>query len=282
MNVPVIEPEAKSPRKSQPRRELTNRDKKLLTFLAEYGCVSAERIKCRLWQTNQPSRTHFRRIGILKRVGLIENVFGDGGISIGYRLSKKGATLLRSLPDLRHLVITRRSYKTQFNHDQLLIDIRSILETSPLVKEFCPESEIRRKIVAKESKLQHWANLPAVPDGTFRLAIPGQEHAAALELEMTLKTRSRYTRIFRHHLLNKRWSLVFYVTKNEKIQQQLMAALTELKGKDVEVQMAKRINGIYFCTLGQFLERRLETLFSNGREEISFAAIARNFSLGKL
>lgn len=155
---------------------LTARDGKLLAFLAEYGCVSAERIKDRFWQTTQPSRAHYRRIGILKRLGLIENVYGDGGITIGYRLTRNGIRFMRRLPETEYLAITRRSYQTQFNHDQLLIDVRTILETSPLVRGFRTESEIRRKLTTKESKMRHWENLPSVPDGTFTLAAVSYTH----------------------------------------------------------------------------------------------------------
>lgn len=268
------------PRKRRRPPTLTARDGKLLAFLAEYGCVSAERIKDRFWQTSEFSRAHYRRIAILKKLGLVENVFGDGGITIGYRLSRTGTRFLRRLPEAKKLAINRRSYQTQFNHDQLLIDARSILESSPLVKDFRMEAEIRRQLVTKESKMRHWENLPIVPDGAFTLAIPGQEQGAALELELTLKKRSRYTRIFRNHLLSRRWNLVFYIAKNAEMQRQLMASLAEVKAKDVEVQVAKKINGIYFCTLDQFLTRRLAAPFTNGREEISLEEIARNFGLG--
>jgi hypothetical protein len=198
-------------------------------------------------------------------------------MTIGYRLSVKGKRVVAKMGSVRTSAINRKSYKTQFEHDQLLIDIRGVLEKSPLVKDFRSEAEIRRALLAGDKRLLHWESLPSVPDAAFLLRVPGHEQNAVLELELTPKKRQRYSRIFRNHLLAKEWSLVFYVVRDEPFKQLLMKLLGDVKRKDIQVQIAKRINGIYFCTLDDFLKRELSVPFTNGKEEISFGEIAKNF-----
>lgn len=187
--------------------------------------------------------------------------------------------VVAQLGSARASAINRRAYKTQFEHDQFLIDVRGVLEKSPLVKDFRSEVEIRRALLTRDKKLLHWENLPSVPDAAFRLAIPGHEQVAILELELTPKKRQRYFRIFRSHLLSKEWGLVFYVVRDEPFKQFLMQLLAAVKTKDIQVQVAKRVNGIYFCTLEDFQKRELRVPFTNGKEEISLAEIAKNFGL---
>lgn len=279
MNSLEEEPGIGTLRKRRRRPKLTARDERILLLIGEYGCVSAERIKKHFWNSTEGSRTHYRRIGILRRRGLVENTVGDRSMTIGYRLTLRGKRIVSGLGSKGSSVVNRRSYKTQFEHDQLLIDIRGVLEKSPLVKYFRSEREIRRDLLSGEKRLLHWESLPSVPDAAFLLKIPGHEQNAALELELTPKKRQRYSRIFRSHLLSKDWNLVFYVVRDEPFKRLLMRLLGEVKSEDLQVQVAKRINGIYFCTLEEFQKRELKVPFSNGKEEISLAEIAKNFGL---
>lgn len=267
------------PEGAGPSPALTLRDQRILLLLGEHGCVTAERIKGHFWNNNPKSRLHFRRIGILKRRNLIENVEGDGGITIGYRLTKKGRALVsEKFKDWRDPP-TRRGYKTQFEHDQLLIDIRGIFAESPIVKDFKTESDVRREMMTAAVQRQHWEKRPLVPDATFLMEVPGKKMRVAIELELTGKTRPRYTRIFRNHLLTKNWQLVIYVVKDELLRKRLMDHLSEVKRTDIHVRIEKSVNGIYFCGLDEFLKARLDAPFSNGKKEISLNQIAQSFGL---
>lgn len=259
--------------------ELTTRDQKILLLLGEYGCVTADRIKEHFWNDNPKSRAHFRRIGILKRRNLIENVEGDGGANIGYRLTRKGRALFSEMFTSWRAPPTRRGYKTQFEHDQLLIDLRRIFTESPIVKEFRTEAELKRELMTALVQLQHWEKRPRVPDATFMMDVPGKKMRVAIELELTEKTRPRYTGIFRDHLLTTNWQLVIYVIKDELLRKRLMLLLSEVKHTDIHVRIAKTVNGIYFCGLDDFLKSRLDTPISNGKKEISFNQIAKSFGL---
>ena len=268
------------PKKKRRRRpKLTGRDEKILSLLGEYGCVSAERIKAYFWNSTSTSRAHYRRLGMLKRRGLVESNMGDRAMTIGYRLTKRGQQVLKNSPAANLRPATRRAYKTQFEHDQYLIDLRRILQESPLVREFKNQLEVRKQLIDGKAKLRHWEDLPHIPDATFSLVIPGQTMRVALEVELTSKNRKRYAKIFRNHLLAKTWEMVIYVVKDANFRDRLMATLSDIKSTDIQVRVASKINGMYFCTIGEFLSRQLEVPMTNGKKEISLAKIAENFGL---
>lgn len=262
-------------RKVRRRPRLTGRDMKILALLGEYGCVSGARIKGYLWNSAPASGAHYRRLRILLRRGLIEKVLGDRSIPIGYRLTKKGMEVLGKMPGATVGLFSRRAYKTQFEHDQLLIDARRILEKSPLIQDFKTENDVRNLLLTGREKLLHWEGAPVIPDAMFTYSVPGKTMRIALELELTPKVRRRYTRIFRSHLLAKTWSLTIYVVKGEKFRARLMKVLSDVKATDIEVRMAKTVNGIYFCTLEEFLSKELSVPMTNGKKEFSFAEAAQ-------
>ena len=204
---------------------------------------------------------------------------GDGSVTIGYRLTKRGQELLSRISEFSGDVTNRRSYKTQFEHDQLLIDIRRILEQSPIVKEFKTEAQLRRELLKGKPKNVDWENAGSIPDATFIYEVPGQRLRVAIELELSDKKRRRYKKIFRNHLTSKDWNLVFYIVKNVNLLTVLRAALAESKATDVHVRVSKAINGIYFCLLEEFLSKELGVTFSDGKQEFSLAEVAKNFGL---
>lgn len=253
----------------------------ILSLLGEYGCISAGRLKSHFWKTNAKSHTHYRRIGVLKKHRFIENVRGDGGITIGYRLTKKGKRYLLIGASIDPQSVLRKSYRTDFEHDQLLIDLRNVFRESPLVDNFKTEAEVRTEILSAKTNLIHWESTPTIPDATFVFKAPGYQMCVAVELELTAKVKRRYARIFRNHLLSKNWQMVVYIVKDTNFQAKLMKILSDVKERDVQVRLASEINGIYFCSLSEFLEKQLDAKLTNGKREVSLSQIAQNFGLKK-
>jgi len=251
----------------------------ILSLLGEYGCVTADRIKAHFWKSSHKSRAHYRRLAVLRRRKLIENVLGDRSMTIGYRLTKIGKRMLADLTENQNAPVIRRAYKTQFEHDQLLIDLRQIFQASPLVKEFKTESELRREFLRDRLMPINWESRPTIPDATFVFEVPGRSMRVAVELELTAKLKKRYARIFKNHLLSKDWKLVIYIVKDASFQGRLMKTLFEVKDRDVQVRLAKTVNGIYFCDLENFLSNRLAVTLTNGKREISLEQIAQNLGI---
>jgi hypothetical protein len=258
---------------------ITDRDVAVLRLLDEYGCVDAQRIKVKLWNANPKSRAHFRRIGILRGLNLIDIVLGDQGVGIGYRITKKGRGILLEKGASVTTQTNKKTYKTQFEHDQLLIEVRSILESSPVVKDFKSEAEVKYELLAGRRGPPDWKDALAVPDGTFIYEVPGQRIRVAVELELTQKSRARYFKILRGHLLNKTWGMAFYIVKDESLILKMRGLLDEIKSHDVRVRVARKINGVYLCSLEEFRRERLKANFSNGKETFSLGEVALNFGL---
>lgn len=255
---------------------IVGRDVLLLRLLSEYGCVDAQRIKAKLWNGNPISKAHYRRLGILKKMGLIENVLGDQGVGLGYRISRLGLKVLTESGNEIETAVNRRSYKTQFEHDQLLIDIRRILETSPVVCEFRTEAEVKTELIGGRKGPIDWKTAPTIPDGTFIYEVPDQRLRVALELELTQKSRARYFKILRSHLLNKTWNMAFYVLRDQELLTHVLALVEEVKREDASVRVAKRVNGVYCCALEEFLKDGLSAQFTEGKKKISLDELAKN------
>lgn len=267
---------------SKPRRtRLTERDLRLLFFLGEHGCVSPARVKSYFWNSSEGSRAHNRRLRILTQEGHIEKVVGDQSRVLGYRITQKGKHFLRDTAPGKEIVISRRGYRTQFEHDQRLIDVRRILEQSPLILGFKMDHELRAEFSDGKSRPANWQNMPLIPDAIFIHRTPSGSVKMALELELTQKSKRRYGRIFKSHLLSKKWNLTLYLVKDDALKKSLMETLGAVKGKDLEVRLAKVVNGIYFCALEDFLSKGLEAPMTNGKREISFAEMARRIEAGE-
>lgn len=260
----------------QKAHRLVKRDLVLLKLLSEYGCVDAQRIKAKLWNGNPVSRAHYRRLSILKKMGMVENVLGDQGVSLGYRISRLGLRVLNETGTTSETTVLQRNYKTQFEHDQLLIDIREILSQSPVVHEFKTEAEIKNEILGGKKGPVDWRTAPTIPDGAFVYEVPGQRLRVALELELTQKSRARYFKILRNHLLSQRWDMTFYVLRNQALLDHILPLVAEVKAEDAAVRVARRVNGIYLCLLENVLGEGLKARFSNGKKEISLFDLAQN------
>lgn len=254
---------------------IVGRDVLLLRLLSEYGCVDAQRIKAKLWNGNPISRAHYRRLGILKKMGLIENVLGDQGVGLGYRISRLGQKVLAESGNEIETAVNRRTYKTQFEHDQLLIDIRRILEKSPVVHEFKTEAEVKNELLGGSKGPVDWKTAPTIPDGTFVYEVPGQRLRVALELEITQKSRARYFKILRSHLLNKTWNMAFYILRDQALLDHVLPLVDEVKREDASVRVARRVNGVYLCSLENFLKDGLKTRFTDGKKAISLDELAQ-------
>lgn len=256
-------------------KNITSRDRMILTMMARHGCVSAKHIKKNFWEANDQTDNHYRRIGFLKKLKLIENVLGDGGHRIGYRLTRKGKKFMTLSKSDYAAKLIRRAYRTPLDHDYKLIDIKQILERSPIIKNFKTEGEIRHEILKAHSKLLHWESSPLLPDASFEIHTPDRTMRVAVELEMTSKTKRRYTRIFRKHLLSKHWDFVIYIAKDDKLMNRLIRCYKEIRGKDIELKIAKSVNGFYLCTLDEFIKNQLGTQLVGEQETISLTEIAQ-------
>lgn len=205
-----------------------------------------------------------RRIRYLQKLGLIEPLVGDATNRLGYRLSKYGKRVaLRGELAPRSKLQSRPSFRSQFDHDQVVNEVRDILTSSTFISQFISESELRSKIGfansrGGDSKSSDWK----VPDGQFSLRIESGEATVALEVELTRKAKARYSKIFEALLTSKQFKFVFIVCGDEKIEELLVRSLESARATNAFVKASERSNGIYFSQFEKLRRLGLEALWS--------------------
>lgn len=256
------------------RHRITGRDKMILNLLAEFGCVTPKTIQSQIFKENDKTKNHFRRFRILRQHKLIQQVLRDDGAVLGYELTKKGKHFLKLGGNNENEAFTK-SYRTDFFHDQTLVKVKGIFVSCPEVSGYKSEGKIRKEISRRTSSLLHWEKRGNIPDSYFELKMPDRVLRVAVELELSDKSRRRYERIFRNHLLSQSWDLVIYLVKDATLKNYLLSLLQTSKDRDIQVRVAKMINGVYFGELDDFLKNGLDVKLTNGRRELSFKELAQ-------
>lgn len=256
------------------RHRVTGRDKMILNLLADFGCASPRKIQTQLFKENDKTKNHFRRFRILRQLKLIDHVWRDDGAMLGYKLTAKGKKFL-ALGEDHDGGIASKSYRTDYYHDQTLIDVKGIFANCSAISDYKSEGKIRKEINQKLSSLLHWEKRGNIPDGYFHLKLPDRNLRVAIELELSDKSQKRYERIFRNHLLSKSWDLVIYLVRDETLKNYLLGLLQKSKDRDIQVRVSNMLNGIYFCELNDFLKNGLDVKLTNGRRELSFKELAQ-------
>lgn len=246
---------------SAPRKiKLSSRDFKLLELAAKQKFLTIQDV-AQFWTSNK-SHHHYERMRDLCQAGFFQPLLGDQKIRLGYRLMPKGISHLPTA-ELKSsaLVMTRIGYRTGFGHDRLLHEVRSALETLPIVSNFRSEAQVRSIFASRHGKKEQKGKGYKVPDGLFQLSNHNGDFKVAIEVELSVKAEARYHSIFRELLLQPDFDIVFYLTGQDDIKKMLIRILADVRAEDLVVQTARRQNRIYFASLRELLTNKAETVF---------------------
>lgn len=191
-------------------------------------------------------------------VDLIEALVGDAGARLGYRLTRRGVRFSLANDLANESVLSERPvFRSQFDHDQTVNEMKGILLASPIVDDFVSETELRsdnddsrqgRRVVSRDWK---------VPDALFSLNTASGKMTVALEVELTRKAMPRYSKIVEALLVSKRFQLVFFVCQDENLVGRIAKAVREARARNPLVKASSRSNGIYFTAVQLLRERKL-------------------------
>jgi len=211
---------------------LTRRDFDALAIVANNRFVEAKQL-AHLWPSDPKYHNHYIRLRKLIRAGILETLIGDAGNRLGYRLTQKGISLLPS-EILKAKALSHRSfsYRTSFDHDRLLQEIRLVFEQSPLVSRYMPEHEVKRVLAERHGKKERKDVGYKVPDSLFELKTTHKPLRVALELELTMKSESRYWKNFRELLTSSDFDVVIFVTASEKMSEALRQIIKDVTAND--------------------------------------------------
>jgi hypothetical protein len=253
--------------------QVRNRDARILEFLAKNGFASVRGLE-REFFGGIAHRNHYRSIVRLSDKGLVERLLGDGDEILGYKLSRKGLRLLKAIAGEKFAIQKPpQQFRTQYDHDELLIGIRSIFEKCPAVSAFQSEQTVREHLARSYGYSEKEGAGYKVPDAIFELKTPNGEFKVALELELTQKSKLRYRKILKQLALSQDWDTVFFISKDQTISNAIQGTLKDLRVKDAELSFAKNSSGFYFANL---------TEFEREKENCAFLGEGKSFSLREL
>lgn len=269
---------AKSKRGRPEGRLITNRDQEVLKQIARDGFQTYQELRFGI--LNGVNRTHaWDLMKKLVTMGLVVEIEGDGGGIRGWSLSPKGQQVLvqsnveDSWPDVRP-----PSYKTSFEHDRILREVRRLLCKSPAIKKWVPEHVLRAQIMGHMMSLSHRersAKLLTVPDALFQFECRGKVFKAALELELTRKSRKRIWQKLESHITSNAFEYVFFVLNDEKLMQLLWSLYEAVRGSSPRVKFASKQNGIYFITLDNLSSKELGAEFKGIQDTFRISDLAQ-------
>lgn len=240
-------------------KHLTGRDYKILELLGTHGCASAGSIQRSIWPSQTQTKNHFRRLRALQKRYLVEAIEIDFSKTKGFRLTKKGRALMQNRPEFKDSPPIRKSYPTQYRHDQMIFDVLMNFSDLNSVFNIKTDQRIQKEIRREFAKKRNWDDMPSIPDGTFQVKDQGVIKTVAIEVELTKKIWRRYEKIFLSHLLTNRWNYVIYFCKDEKLLGHLLGIYQNLLAHNLQVRLSSRINKMYFCSANTSLQSFKET-----------------------
>ena len=194
--------------------KLTDRDKKLLLDIQDYGLLPTKLLRSRHFD-GIDSSTVLKRLRLLEKGNFLQRISGLENGSHAWCLMPKVSEELFGLP-------AKTSYPNQIvAHDLNLLKLRLRLEEVGIAQAWIPEHVIRKRMA--ESIPQRSFRCVNIPDGLMGVeTVHSHKMAYAIELEMTAKSQSRYREIF--HQYQRRMDLkgYWYVVERATIGNQLM------------------------------------------------------------
>lgn len=222
------------------------------------------------------NRTH--SWDLLRRLSLADYLIpsaGDFGAIRGWGLSQKGRELLsKQTTPLDHLDSKAPNYRTAFDHDLMLREIRKLLSQSPCISKWIPEHVLKAQAMAKinfHHLRDRGTQLLKVPDALFKIKTQGGRFNAALELEVTRKTKKRIFQKLEFHVTEPAYDFIFFVVKDEPLRQFLWEIYQSVLVESPRVKVTRQRNGIYFACLEDVRALKLEVPWTGEKDTLILA-----------
>ena len=197
---------------------LTQRDRSLITKIAEFGFLSTPQIRRTVFPGIDRSCV-LRRLRHLKRRKYIRPVSTHTGPWQLWLLGKKAEPMV---PDDKLYGGINRNW---LEHDERLAEVRLQIEKGFPIEEWVPSHELRNQWLTRHANDHDSTPTRAkelVPDGLFWIKNKkGNLCSCALELELTVKSRSRYLELLSRYTMKDQVSAFWYIMPTELSAQRL-------------------------------------------------------------
>ena len=187
---------------------LQKRDVELLIMICDFGLLSTKQIG-NLFFKEVAITTVLKRLRILEKERLIKRVSGLESFELLWIISDKGAR-----------IIEKENYKTSWNkqlleHDHKISSLRLSFLNLKLYESWGPEHEIRSLLYKKYSFKGSLNKL--IPDGLMTVKRKGNIETWAMEMELSIKGKNRYEKIFKEYGKKENLTGIWYFVKGESI-----------------------------------------------------------------
>lgn len=238
--------------------DITERDRSVLRFVAEKSMATSLQIKERFFPD---SHAGYRRIRHLISIGLLKVLMVDehrnrvlGITPLGIEQIKKGAS---SLSDLSR--VTPRYYSS-VSHDLLVNEVTAVLEQVPVVTNVVSETMLANDLRKKYGRNARVDRDFKLPDAAIRFSSGLKEHLAAVEVELTRKSKKRLERTFELFITGSDFTIALFVAKDGPLLNQLLKTYERVLTRPA-LQSRKTLRCCYFVTLDDIKKAPLDAVF---------------------
>ncbi len=252
---------------------LTPRDLDILVYLAKYGVSTRKNLHSLFWKTKVSSNTHHRRIRQLIDAGFIVHIckYTQG---LGLKLTIKGHRFLKKHDHAGYsFEYLQKNYGSDFKHDETLVRILDAFEENKCVKEIIHEKDIARFFSSNKNSIITIESLRTFPDALVLMDVKNIDRYFTIELELSRKSKKRYKKIIKSHLLEQKWDFILYIVEDKSIEKVIKETLKELKERDFDVHKKELHNVFYFADLDTFLKEKSDTIFKSDNHQFSLNEI---------
>jgi hypothetical protein len=222
----------------------------------------------------------WRFMKTLVNEGLLVECSADSGGILGWSVSRETQKRLSLEPSEEwQREIQPMQYKSSFSHDIVVREVKQILCMSPLVSNWIPEQAIRKKLLGKIHPMRESEKrirLFRLPDAEFNVDISGRRYRAALEVELTRKSKRRIFEKLETQITAPDLDFVFYLASDESHLRLLWSIYQEVLTNSTRVRLKTSQNGILFSTLETLREKKLQTNFIGSKQSFSFESFRTN------
>ena len=224
-----------------------------------------------------PKSSLWRRLKRLVQEGCLQKGKDDKGRALGWSINHRDISKHFKLPEQVSEDAKRAPvYKTAYTHDLTLRLIKAVLGESSAVVRWVPEHVLKTEVM-REFHYLHPRDkrdkLIAVPDALLHLRSGGEASKAALELELTRKSKRRLYQKFENYVTSEEFDYAFFIAKDENLKHVLTDVYDEVIAQSMKVKITKQPNGIYFATLAAIQKQGLHAKFVSRHDSLSFAEL---------
>lgn len=206
--------------------KLTPRDLRLLKLLASYGMLSTKQIEKFVFQSIATT-TVLRRLRVLEQANLLKRIIGLESHELLWMLTAEGGRTAR-------VTVPKSKWsKNMLEHDHKLVGLRIALEVSGISHSWTPEHEIRSFIVRKHGIKNMKDRI--VPDAFMGIEVSGFKHSVGIELELTLKNKTKIRKTLSRYMEKGKFHALWYVAPKKSILDSVWRQWLSLGGQNSEI-----------------------------------------------